>query len=132
MTQDVVPDEFKVTIGEPERDGKPSTEEHFWFRLPGPRGLGQIGLRAAQLRRADAPGSTGTDIGLDPFTRDMYEGCAILETHLVRADALGNWPFSPDREGKPVVASDKFPAKAVKRVQEVREGFYKALDTFLD
>lgn len=119
-------DELTVTIGEGDK------VETFVFSVPGPRDMGKIGIRAAALRRADAPGTSGTDAGLDYQTRNLYDAFAIMELHLLKADAPGNWPFSTSDTGAAAVLSEKFPPRVTRKVLEVRERFYDALDTFLD
>lgn len=116
-----IPSEIEVKVG----------DETFYFRVPSPRDVARLGTRAQALRRADEPGTNGSEIGLDGLSADLYRGFALFETLLIRADTDGNWPFSKDDEGKPYVDSTKFPTFSTLVVPEVYQGFSTALDKFL-
>lgn len=105
--------------------------ETFEFRVPGPRELSRMGARAHAMRRMDAPETGGSEVGLDPLSRDLYMGMALMETLLVKADAKGDWPFSLGPDGKPTVDSGKFPPLASMILPDVYGGFMRQLDTFL-
>jgi len=114
-----------VTVGEDE------AKQEFNFKVPSPRDLARLGMRAKALRAKDDPESGGEEYGLDPLTSDLYRGCALLETLLKTANCKDNWVYSTGPDGKPVVDSEKFPAEQIANVQEVYRRFIAAVNTFL-
>lgn len=106
--------------------------ETFEFRIPGPLEMARIGSRALEMRRTASPGTAGSDLGMDPMSRDLFLGMALLETQLVRADCRDNWPFFVDEKTKtPAVRADKFPPRSTPAVMEMYRAFSNALDEFL-
>lgn len=95
--------------------------EKFEFTNPSPRAFARIGARSALLRQQDGLAVEAT---LDTYTSNLYFGMALYETLLVGADAEGNWPYTPDAQGRPVVDADKFPPEKTSTVVEVGNKFY--------
>lgn len=102
--------------------------DEFRFRVPAPRELAALGLRARALRRADNPDDPG-EWGADFYTQQLYRAMALFETLLEKASVT--WPFCERQDSeKPVVDSSTFPPESVPVLIEVHEGFADQLATF--
>ena len=101
--------------------------ETYEFRIPSLLNYAQIGVRARDLRQSDSPMSSGSDVGLDPITRLLFEGFAVFEKFL---KAGPEWCWTKDDNQAPVCDSSKFPVDKLLTVLEVVRGFNEALEQF--
>ena len=96
------------------------------FKIPSIRDESRIGSYARYLRAQDDPAGVGAAEGLDFSTYFGYQALATVKILLLKAST--DWPFSPDKSGKPIIDVDKFPDDAP--ILEVYEGYLDALSTF--
>lgn len=106
--------------------------ETFIFKIPTPREHARVSSRAAMLRATDTPGAFVSEWSLDPDTAGSYRAMAIMEILLQKADTEDNWCYSNNDEGKPVVDSNKFPAKTIRTLPLIARGFEEGLQKFLE
>ena len=116
-------DRVVVKIGEGE------SLEEFSFKLPSPRDLAKINVKADSLRRRDDPESLPPE---DYWTQYLYRGFALLETLDFTLDCKDNWPFSedPKDKSKVIIDSSKFPPGSETKIVAIWGLFQEELTRF--
>ena len=101
----------------------------FIFRIPSPRQIAAIGVRARQLRMMDFPGSDGSEEGLGWFEAMLYRAMATFESLLKTSSDTRL--FSSDDKNNPVVDSSKWDQTiSPEYIMEVYDGYLQAIDSF--
>lgn len=115
---ELLQDKFDVTV----------RDKRYTFRMPSIRYDMEVGYKAAEIRRSADPAGVGAWNTADYVADTFSRYCAIIELYLVAADE--EWPFSPGKDGKPVVDSSRFPLKKRTTVYEIGGAFQQTFDRF--
>ena len=118
MTDDVLKDTLNV-----EYKG-----ETYVFRIPGYVDEIKLGMHARNIRRELDPEGGGSPEGLDNFTNVLVRGASVFEVLLQSATA--RWPFSEDKDKKPVVDFRKWPNDKTEEAAAAEPREYWSESTF--